>query len=356
MASRSGKCVLAVLFSVAHCTKYGAQFLNPWKRIPMPTTCVVETNRTTGMGLPVLCRPAQFGDQTTFETAGQRTNKAMLDRSRAVVVADPIDACQRDELCANKSCEGMIVLAMRGTCPFYEKALNVMYSSDGMAAALLIVDSQPSPNGLPITMTRGDAPIHDTERWASIPVVAILKQDGDALVNFMKDTGEASKLGIQFTEGGWQHVENEYTIRQQLLSKSSQDDYTLWHNLGAAIGSSSQDRNQEAIDAVEAAVAIKPTMESLDILQDLYYREAMYLGMAFTSCRQASLSQDPEEVEAKKEKGFEDYLMTLKGVKKLREHHVHFCDQVEQYQQFLATSGLTRTIYEYIEVSSGPIL
>jgi hypothetical protein len=76
-----------------------------------------------------------------------------MTATRELVVAMPIDACMsptKPQLIYH----GKVVLAFRGGCPFYEKALNIMKGSQGLAAAIIIADNVDSEAGL-ITLVRG---------------------------------------------------------------------------------------------------------------------------------------------------------------------------------------------------------
>merc|ERR1712153_255685 len=106
---------------------------------------------------------------------------------------------------------------------------------------------------------------------------------------------EKVRLSIGFTKEDWLHAENENMIRHALLKEENQNDQGLWHNLGAAISSSANQRMQQAIDALEASVAIKPTSVSLEILEKIYWKEAQYQGAAWTACRQLQFIQDQTE-------------------------------------------------------------
>jgi len=98
-----------------------------------------------------------------------------------------------------------------------------------------------------------------------------------------------------------------------------------------------------AIDALEAAAAIKLANGTLTILQDLYWKEAMYLGLAFTSCRQAAFARTEEEANKTRQQGHDYYKMTSYLVGQ----RGHFCDQVERYEKNRAN----RTMYEFMSMS-----
>jgi len=256
-----------------------------------------------------------------------------MDRARQAILAEPLDACNSD-MCDKDVCKGKVVLVRRGGCSFYKKALNIMRGSDGLVSAILIYDTAETTNGWPITMTRGADPKHDTERWAGVPVLSLLKKDGETIAHSIQSGAEPS-LSIHFNREDWIHSENEYAIRQQLLNPSQQSSHELWHNLGASISSASPYRYQDAIDALETSASIKPTEENLNTLGKLYYNEAMYLGMAITRCRQIAFMRDAKEIHEARDQAQSDFRATAVGNTHPsgRAAEDHICERVTHMEE-----------------------
>jgi hypothetical protein len=71
------------------------------------------------------CRAALFG-----------TSVSSLAFDAPLALAVPPDACSEAVTCKG-GCQGKVVLAVRGKCPFYQKALAVMRSSEGQVGVSL---------------------------------------------------------------------------------------------------------------------------------------------------------------------------------------------------------------------------
>ena len=128
--------------------------------IALPVTAgpACSWNSVDGQAAGFDCRAANFG------TIGDYHADVPL------VFAVPPDACGTSVTCEG-GCEGKIVLAVRGRCPFYQKALAVMHASEGKATALIIADSEPHvPGKPPLLLVRGQSTADPTETLHSIPV------------------------------------------------------------------------------------------------------------------------------------------------------------------------------------------
>jgi len=345
--------VILLLANVAHCD-YGEQFRAKVDNIPLPSTCQVTIGSDNTA--PVLCRPAKFGDVSTIDNENSRPSKIFMDRARPMILAEPVDACDKNSLCQDDACQGKVVVVQRGTCSFYQKALNVMWATDGHAAGLIIIDSKESENGWPITMTRGAEAKSETEKWASIPVVSMMKDDGDKVMEGLQQGAEGSLHLTLATKGSWEHFENEYAIRKELQKPENHKKAELYHNLGAAISSASMSHHLDAIDAVETSYMLKNTKDSLLLLERLYEKELMYLGKAFTGCRLANYATDLNAAKKLINQAQHDYHGIDYGNVYPEPYSRHVCSVVEEYTKEHTTADefSGKTFYEFLEEHFNP--
>lgn len=346
--------VIMLLAGVAH-GDYGDQFREPNDNIPIPTTCRLSL---AGLGaeVPVLCRPAKFGDKSTLVTDSQRPNKVFMDRTRPMMLAEELDACDRTKLCIGDACMGKVVVVQRGACSFYQKALNIMYASDGNAAAIIIFDSQESGNGWPLTMTRGDEPKAETEKFASMPVVSMMKDSGDAVIKMMqKNPNAEAKFGLNMPGGGgWEHLENRFAILKQLQNPENHKRAELFHNLGAAISSSTMKEHHLAIDAAEASAHLQESKATLALLKELYDREYKYAGKAHTACRLAKYAKDANEVRTLLDQAQDDIQGTDYGNVFPPTSSRHICEIFDLYMKERSENSFTDTFNMFLHSKMNP--
>jgi hypothetical protein len=127
------------------------------------------------------CRAALFG-----------TSVSSLAFDAPLALAVPPDACSEAVTCKG-GCQGKVVLAVRGKCPFYQKALAVMRASEGKAVALIIADSEPPVPGKPLPLLiRGQAAADPLEEAHSIPVFSTLQQHFETLRQGLASQGPGS--------------------------------------------------------------------------------------------------------------------------------------------------------------------
>jgi hypothetical protein len=148
------------------------------------------------------CRPADFGSVNSFSVGG----------ASPLNLADEPEACDADLKCnGGKSCRNNIVLAFRGKCPFYKKALNAMKAG---AKAMIIADNKPAKeNGL-MQLIRGQKTVDPIETESSIPVVSTLYEEGERLRKMLQNKENHALCGLEFSEHegetSWKHAVEEF--------------------------------------------------------------------------------------------------------------------------------------------------
>jgi hypothetical protein len=208
-----------------------------------------------------------------------------MDRARPVMIPTAEDACA-DTVCNNGVCDGKVVVVFRGGCGFYQKGLNVMKSSSGQAAGLIVADNADSK--ALITLIRGGPQVDKIEKTFSIPVVAVLKKTGDDIKQALSG-GEELVAFFDFPH--WEDREREWEIRMAIDTGVESDDPALgYHNLAIALSNQGQSRMKEAIEALETSVRLKPSLEAFDMLAELHRGQNAYYEAAVVKCRAASLA------------------------------------------------------------------
>jgi hypothetical protein len=191
------------------------------------------------------CRPARFG-------------AANADKELFLRLANPIDAC--DTLQPHSS--GDLVLAYRGRCSFYTKAINAIKSGAG---GLIIADNQ---EGDLISLIRSEV-ADPAENERPIPIVSVLKQLGDQLAALLEGQQQGPKLSLQFPPS-WEHVEAENRLkgllrhRQQNDDTQPSDEYVgLLLGIGQAIQMQGQaERTKEVVQLFAAAATAADACKS----------------------------------------------------------------------------------------------
>jgi hypothetical protein len=204
------------------------------------------------------CRPARFG-------------AANADKELCLRLANPIDAC--DALQAHSS--GDLVLAYRGRCSFYTKAINAIKSGAG---GLIIADNQ---EGDLISLIRSEvADPAETER--PIPIVSVLKQVGDQLAALLEGQ-QGPKLSLLFPPS-WEHVEAENRLkgllhhRQQNDDTQPSDEYVgLLLGIGQAVQMQGQDKRTKEVVRLFAAAATAADASKSSITADAHEQLAYAL-------------------------------------------------------------------------------
>jgi cyclophilin family peptidyl-prolyl cis-trans isomerase len=213
------------------------------------------------------CRPANFGDVSTEETGtgvGPFKN-LMSSNSYGLVLAEPLDACVEPKK-ENSNYARKVVLAQRGGCSFYKKALNIMKASQGTVAAIIIADNAPNEKGL-ITLVRGQPKRDKIEAYFSVPVVSALYEDGLLLMETLKAKPNMT-MGMSFAKG-WENIEREAMI----MKNKDESDPAWWHNY--AVSLANQNRRTEAIEALNRTIC-KVSYESVSMMAKLLEDDGSY--------------------------------------------------------------------------------
>lgn len=270
----------------------------------------------------IWCRPAKFGDQYTQDRPNSRPGKNTMAQPKYLTIANSENACD-DKVCDGGVCDDRVVLVFRGGCGFYDKAKNVWGSSKGKAAAIVVADTQPASNGMPITMFRGNEgdKKHDIERFLATPVVAILKETGEELKEWLSK-GKGVMIAMDFHK--WLDRENEFRLKGEIKDGAGNTSAT-WHNL--AVSMLNQGRENQAIAAMEYSEILNPTAEIYEA-QSQIYKEAMYVFKgARQLCRAALVSAEPKQSLEYRKKAKELFQETFEG--RTLAHSsgdVHVCD------------------------------
>jgi hypothetical protein len=207
-----------------------------------------------------------------------------MDRARPVVVPTSEDACA-ENVCSAKACDGKVVLVFRGGCGFYQKGLNVMKSSGGQAAGLIVADN--ADGKALITLIRGTPKVDKIEKTFSIPVVAVLKKTGDEI---KKALAEGAELSAMFHFPGWEDREKEWEIRKGIeanVESQANDPALGYHNLAIALSNQGTVRIKEAIEALEMSIAIKASLEALNMMAEMHKGQKKYYEAARAKCKGA---------------------------------------------------------------------
>jgi cyclophilin family peptidyl-prolyl cis-trans isomerase len=271
----------------------------------------------TNVSVPVVmkCRPASFGDQSTDdESTGVGPYKRLMSKGpAAMILADPIDACvePKEEQAQYRE---KVVFVLRGKCPFYKKALNVMKGSQGTAAAIIIADNAPNPNGL-ITLVRGTTPAeqkrrHKIEAYFSIPTVSLLYEDGQKVLEMFGEGNDKMRIGMNVPKG-WKDLEQEGLLKEH----PDESNPAYWHNLAVALANQGSRRRAEAIKVLNRTVT-EGSYDSMYLLAELYEQEGEYMNCHHTWKKAARLADDGATRMKCMEKSKEAYDKTFEGSEK----------------------------------------
>jgi cyclophilin family peptidyl-prolyl cis-trans isomerase len=253
------------------------------------------------------CRPAEFGDKTVDDTnTGVGPYKNLMSRHPyPMILADPVDACvEPKEEQAQYAMK--VVFVRRGGCSFYKKALNIMKGSQGTVAAIIIADNAPNPNGL-ISLVRGQKNRDKIEAYFSVPIVSMLHEDAQKLLELHSANIETFKLGMSFAQG-WKDIEREGLIREH----PDESDPAWWHNLAVAIANQGSSRRQDAIKALNRTHVLD-NYESVSMLGKLLEEEGSYTQAFHTWKRAAKIAPDGASRMKCMEKAKEVYSFTFDG-------------------------------------------
>jgi hypothetical protein len=298
-------CVFTVMSTAADTSKDEGEQLEPGSlpvgmidRSTDATKQAMERGNTVEQPTQNLwCRPAAFGDQGTIEQPNGRPGKSYMDKAKPLVIGHSENACD-EKVCDDNVCDEKVVLVFRGGCSFYDKAKNVWGSSKGKAAAILVADTQDTnANGLPITMSRGNAGNnkHDIERFLSSPVAAILKETGLELKKWLNEKKHVI-VGMDYNK--WLDRENEYRLKTEIKDGTGNSS-TAWHNL--AVSMMNQGQLNEALTAVAYSASLEPTVEIYELQYQMYFNARQskssneYIFKAARSLCQAAAVQREKE-------------------------------------------------------------
>jgi len=190
----------------------------------------------------------------------------------------------------------------------------VMKGSQGTAAAIIIADNAPNPNGL-ITLVRGTTPAeqkrrHKIEAYFSIPTVSLLHEDGQKLLEMFGEGNEKMRIGMNIPKG-WKDLEQEGLLKEN----PDESNPAYWHNLAVALANQGSKRRAEAIKALN-----RPTTEgsydSMYMLAELYEQEGEYMNCHRTWKKAARLADDGATRMKCMEKSKEAYDQTFEGSEK----------------------------------------
>ena len=208
--------------------------------------CHVHIFKADEKGKPVKperipCRPAEFGSVNSFDVGG----------TQPFVLSDEDEACGKEITCGGgKPCKGKIVLAFRGKCGFYQKALNAMKAK---ARAIIIADSKPTGESGLMQLIRGQKEVDQIEAEGSIPVLSTLHEQGMRLKRMLQVKGNHALCGIEFSEHegehSWKHKIEEFQVHMKLQEKPQ--DPELWSRLVMALQSQGDGRAEDTHEAYQ---------------------------------------------------------------------------------------------------------
>jgi hypothetical protein len=212
------------------------------------------------------CRPADFGAVNTFKK-GKGVNEFAVAYSPRESYAGghhPYDACDADLITCQAggkrvSCSSpLIVMAVRGGCPFYTKYLNILRATKGKAKGVILADDKErGPTGL-LRLTRGKAKVDPLEVEAQVPVVSTTYREAEHIRTLNSKNTNHLLCGMEFSEHegvhSWKHRVQEMITGHKLLRVPT--NAKLWETLAAA--QSAQGGREADVSIVQdIAVALK---------------------------------------------------------------------------------------------------